>query len=335
MSEMRKSLVIALSLFALIAAACSPAATPVPATAPNEPTATPPPPTVSVPSTEAPIPTNTAAPEPQVLRLATTTSTADSGLLDAILPDFEAKYNARVDVVAVGTGQALTIGARGDADVVLVHARAKEDQFVKDGDGINRLDVMYNDFVVVGPEDDPAKIAGLPTAKEALAKIAEAHVGAARVAAPYFASRGDDSGTYTKEKAIWASTGITPTVESGWYFSLGQGMGETLNFANEKPAYTVSDRGTWLSQAARLPNLILLVGGSDIQQNKDKSLLNPYGVILVNPDKHPGVNAKLADQFETWLTSLATQQLIADYGKDKFGQSLFYPSSDEWKRAHP
>lgn len=323
---MRKSLFIVVSLLALLAAACSPGATsasPTAAPAATQAQA----PNQAPAATQLAEPTDTPAPEPQVLRLATTTSTADSGLLDAILPDFEAKYNARVDVVAVGTGQALEIGAKGDADVVLVHARAKEDQFVADGDGVSRLDVMYNDFIVVGPKEDPAKVAGLATAKEAFAKIAEVKANVA--------SRGDDSGTYTKEKAIWASTGITPTVDGGWYFSLGQGMGETLNFANEKPAYTLTDRGTWLAQAANLPNLAVMVGGENITQNQDKSLLNPYGVILVNPTKHPRVNSKLAADFETWLTSLDTQKLIADYGKDKFGQALFYPSSEEWKKANP
>lgn len=270
-------------------------------------------PIVAPPANEA------AATEPAVLRLATTTSTADSGLLDAILPDFEEKYNARVDVVAVGTGQALEIGAKGDADVVLVHARAREDKFVADGDGVNRLDVMYNDYIVVGPTTDPAGISGATLAKEAFAKMAEAQ-------AP-FASRGDDSGTHTKEKSIWAAAGITPTVDSGWYLSVGQGMGETLLFANEKLAYTLADRGTWLSMQEKLPALTVLVGGVTIDQNGDKALLNPYGVIPVNPEKHPGVNFELATKFAEWLTAAATQQMIGDYGKDKFGQPLFYPNS--------
>lgn len=268
----------------------------------------------------------TTAP-PQKLRLATTTSTADSGLLDAILPDFETQFNARAEVIAVGTGQALELGANGDVDVVLVHSRAREDEFVADGDGLNRLEVMYNDFVIVGPKDDPAGIAGLATAKEAFARIAE-------TGSP-FVSRGDDSGTYTKEKSIWKSAEIEPATDSGWYFSIGQGMGETLLFADEKGAYTISDRGTWLSQKEELPNLEVAVGGASIGENKDKSLLNPYGVIPVNPDKHVGVNFELATQFANWLTSVETQQMIADYGKDKFGQPLFYPNSDAWKAAHP
>lgn len=278
---------------ALLAAACAPAATP-------EPTATP-------------------QPAPQVLRLATTTSTADSGLLDAILPDFEQKYNARVDVVAVGTGQALEIGTKGDADVVLVHARAREDKFVSDGDGVDRRDVMYNDFVIVGPKADPAGIANMEKGKDALLKISEAAV--------TFVSRGDDSGTHSKEKSLWASAGITPTTDAGWYLSIGQGMGETLLFANEGGGYTLTDRGTWLSMADKLPNLTILVGGATIDENKDKSLLNPYGVIPVNPAKHATVNYELATKFAEWLTSPEVQAKIAEYGKDKFGQALFYPSA--------
>lgn len=280
-------------MVALLTAACAPAATP-------EPTATP-------------------QPEPVVLRLATTTSTDDSGLLDAILPDFEQKYNARVDVVAVGTGQALEIGTKGDADVVLVHARAREDKFVSDGDGVDRRDVMYNDFVIVGPQADPAGIANLEKGKDALLKISEA--------AATFVSRGDDSGTHSKEKSLWASAGITPTTEAGWYLSIGQGMGETLLFANEGGGYTLTDRGTWLSMADKLPNLTILVGGATINDNKDKSLLNPYGVIPVNPAKHATVNYELATKFAEWLTSPEVQAKIAEYGKDKFGQALFYPSA--------
>lgn len=274
----------------------------------------------------APSPPNTPTPTPQTLRLATTTSTYDSGLLDAILPDFESKYNAHVEVIAVGTGQALELGANGDVDVVLVHARSKEDRFVAEGDGVNRLDVMYNDFVLVGPISDPARIAGAPTAKEAFAAIAAA-------SAP-FVSRGDDSGTHTKEQSIWVSAAITPTVESGWYFSIGQGMGETLTFANEKQAYTLADRGTWLSQNSSLSNLAVMVGGAGIEENKDSKLLNPYGVIPVNPAKHPNVNFDLATRFADWITSLEIQQMIADFGKDKYGQALFHPGSDAWKAAH-
>jgi len=302
--------VLVLSL--LLGACASPAATPtpLPATGTAVPTVAP----TAAPTTA---PTETAA--PTTLRLATTTSTDDSGLLDAILPDFESQYNAKVEVIAVGTGQAIELGTNGDVDVVLVHARAREDEFVANGDGVNRLDVMYNDFVIVGPPDDPAGVKGIALGKDALAKIAEAGAG--------FASRGDDSGTHTKEKSLWTAAGITPDADSGWYFSLGQGMGETLTFANEKPAYTITDRGTWLSQKDNLPNLEVMVGGASIDENKDKSLYNPYGVIPVNPEKHDGVNFELATQFAEWITSVDTQAAIGAYGKDTFGQSLFYPSA--------
>ena len=255
---------------------------------------------------------------PQKLKLATTTSTADTGLLDYILPDFQNKFNAKVDVIAVGTGQAITLGVKGDVDVVLVHARTLEDKFVADGDGINRLDVMYNDFILVGAKEDPAKVKDMITAKDAFIAIAKSSAA--------FASRGDNSGTHSKEKSIWASAQITPTKEATWYLSIGQGMGETLLFANEKKAYTLSDRGTWLAQQSNLPNLVVVVGGNTIAENKDKGLLNPYGVIPVNPAKHPGVNFDLATKFAQWITSAETQKKIGDYGKDKFGQALFYPT---------
>src|SRR5512139_478386 len=275
-------------IVALVLSACAPAATPV--------------------RTQPPAPT--AAPEQQVLRLATTTSTADSGLLDAILPEFQSKYNARVDVVAVGTGQSLEIGSKGDADVVLVHSRKGEDQFVADGHAKERFDVMYNDFIVLGPKDDPARVGGMSTGKEAFKAIMDANA--------TFASRGDKSGTNTKELSIWSSLGVTPTKEMAWYKSLGQGMGETLIFANEQGAYTLSDRGTYLSMKDKIPDLVVAVGGNTIDENNDKSLLNPYGVLAVDPAKHPGVKYDLAMQFVKWITSVGEQQKIGDYGKDKF-----------------
>ena len=261
----------------------------------------------------------------QVLRLATTTSTYDSGLLDAILPDFERKYGAHVDVIAVGTGQALAIGARGDADVVLVHARQLEDKFVAEGHAPARYDVMYNDFVIVGPKDDPAGIRGMRSAAQALARIAETQ-------AP-FASRGDESGTHTKERYLWKKAGLAPGPDDAWYFSLGQGMGDTLVFANEKRAYTLSDRGTFLAMRERLPNLVILVGGDSIAANPDQDLYNPYGVLPINPQKHPGVNFKLAQQFVEWLTSVPTQEKIAAYGRERFGQPLFYPNSEAYRKS--
>ncbi len=280
-------------------------------------------------ATETTAPTETAAPTETVavvpspagprgtLILATTTSTADSGLLAAILPYFEARDNLDVKVIAVGTGQALAIGAKGDADVVLVHARSQEDKFVADGFGIDRRDVMYNDFVIVGPASDPAGIKDLPKAKDAFAKIAAA-------GAP-FASRGDGSGTHTKEKSLWTSAAVTPTSGSNGYVALGQGMGETLNYANETGSYTLTDRGTWLARQGGLTNLVLLVGGTSVKTNPDPSLYNPYGVIAVNPAKFPKVNYKEASLFIEWITSLSIQRRIYEFGRDLYGQSLFYP----------
>jgi tungstate transport system substrate-binding protein len=261
------------------------------------------------------------ATSPGVLRLATTTSTADTGLLQAILPAFEKSCSCRVDVVAVGTGQALELGRRGDADVVLVHSYREEVQFVADRHARERFDVMYNDFVIVGPTADPAKVGALRSAREAFSAIASAH-------AP-FASRGDKSGTHTAELALWGSAKVTPA--GSWYRSLGQGMGETLIVANEQQAYTMSDRGTWLSMRDRLTNLQVLLGGRSIAENPDSGLRNRYGVMAINPDTHPGVNDAAARKFVAWLVSAATQRAIVEFGAKKYGQSLFYPDSDEWK----
>ncbi len=258
----------------------------------------------------------------RVLRLATTTSTNDSGLLDAILPDFETANHARVDVVAVGTGQAIALGEAGDADVILVHARAREDAFVAGGHGTSRSDVMYNDFVIVGPTDDPVGINGTILASEALSRIA--------ADGAVFASRGDDSGTHTKERSLWEAAGIVVGPALPWYKSLGQGMGSTLGYANETGAYTLTDRGTFLAQSANLPNLRILVGGASIDDNADPALLNPYGVIPVDPDKG-GIDHELAGEFVAWLTSIDTQQKIKAFGIDEFGQPLFYPDSVAWR----
>ncbi|MEW6579790.1 MAG: substrate-binding domain-containing protein [Chloroflexota bacterium] len=265
---------------------------------------------------EQPAPTPTAeAATPARLILATTTSTEDSGLLEYILPDFEAKYNADVDVIAVGTGQALELGQNGDADVVLVHARAREDAFVADGYGTARYDVMYNDFILVGPAADPAGIRGMTEAAAAFAQMAEK--------GSTFVSRGDDSGTHSKEKAIWTAAGITP--EGDWYLSAGQGMGEVLTMSEEMGAYTLSDRATYVARQATGLKLEFLVEGDPI-------LFNPYGVIPVNPQKHPNVNAELAQAFADWITSLETQELIASFQVN--GQALFTPDSEAWRAAH-
>lgn len=262
------------------------------------------------------------AEQPQVLRLATTTSTDNSGLLAEILPDFEEIYNAQVDVIAVGTGQAIALGESGDVDVILVHARSSEDAFVQAGHGTQRADVMYNDFILVGPVDDPAGVEGVALAKDALSAIADAEA--------VFASRGDDSGTHSKELSLWSSAGISTDSVGEWYKSLGQGMGDTLTFANETGAYTLTDRGTYLSMQDNLSNLVVMVGGSSIDENQDSSLYNPYGVIPVNPDKG-NINFELAESFVEWLTSVGTQQVIAGFGVDLFGQPLFYPDSQPWR----
>lgn len=267
-----------------------------------------------------------AQPE-QVLQLATTTSTYDSGLLQEILPEFEALGGVRVDVVAVGTGQAIAMGERGDADVLMVHSRAREDAFVAVGYGLARYPLMYNDFVIVGPLDDPAGILGMALASEAMARIAGVQA--------TFVSRGDDSGTHAREMALWSDAGIQPDPGSSWYLSIGQGMGETLQLASERRAYTLSDRGTFLATQANLDDLVVLVGGESLDQNPDPSLINPYAVIPVNPAVHPQTAEEVAMQFIEWITSLETQQQIAEFGVERYGQPLFFPDSDQWRSAHP
>lgn len=265
-----------------------------------------------------------AAEAKPALRLATTTSTADSGLLEAILPEFEERHGVRVDVVAVGTGQALALGRAGDADILLVHARLREEAFVAAGHGIERRDIMYNDFVIVGPLADPADIRTAPSAADALTRIAA--TGSA------FASRGDDSGTHSKEMGLWKAIGMPPDPAAGWYRSLGQGMGSTLQFANETDAYALTDRGTFLAQRHRLAHLEVLVGGASLADNSDPALFNPYGLVLVAPGKS-SIKADLAQAFADWLVSLPTQERISIFGRDRYGMALFYPNSRAWKQA--
>ena len=290
--------------------------------APQETTAPEPTPVVVQPTAEpTPVPVEpTAEPAsagPEKLILGTTTSTQDSGLLDYLLPEFEKEYNVEIDVIAVGTGQAIKLGEDGNADVLLVHARAKEDAFMEAGHGVRREDVMYNDFIIVGPAADPAGIRGLTSAVEAFQKIAAAQV--------TFISRGDDSGTHTKEKDIWKKAEIEPSGD--WYVSAGQGMGEVLTMANEQQAYTLSDRATYLARTLEGLELEILVEG-------DPLLFNPYGLIAVNPDKGPQIKADLAGKFVDWFISLPVQEKIAGFGVDEFGQSLFTPDSAPWRAAH-
>lgn len=241
------------------------------------------------------------------LKMSTTTSTDNSGLLNVLFPPFEKMFHVKVDVIAVGTGKALLLGRNGDVDIVFVHAREAENQFVSDGFGINRRDVMYNDFVIIGPKMDPAQIKGIQKTTEVLAKIAKAN-------AP-FISRGDDSGTHKKEKNIWQQAGILP--QGAWYQEVGQGMGAVLKIADEKRAYALTDRGTYLAFAQKIRLGILCEG--------DPALYNPYGIIAVNPAKHSHVNYLKAMALIGWVTSPEGQKIIGDFGREKFGRPLFYP----------
>lgn len=243
--------------------------------------------------------------------LQSTTSTANSGLYKAILPIFEKKTGIKVRVVAVGTGQALRNGRAGDGDVLLVHAKAAEEKFVAEGYGVKRSDVMYNDFIIVGPPGDPAKIGGSGDAVKALAAIAAAKAS--------FASRGDNSGTHKKELALWKSAGVDPTAASGkWYRETGSGMGATLNIAVGMGAYAMTDRGTWISFKNKRDYKILVEG--------DKGLFNQYGVILINPKRHANVNAKDGQAFIDWILSKPGQAAIANYKLG--GQQLFFPNAE-------
>ncbi len=239
------------------------------------------------------------------LRMSTTTSTENSGLLKVLLPPFEQQNDVKVDVISVGTGKALKLGESGDVDVVLVHARKLEDKFVADGFGVNRKDVMYNDFVILGPESDPAGVKGSKTAAEALAKIAAKQ-------AP-FVSRGDESGTHTKEKELWQLAGGIP--KAAWYVEAGQGMGEVIIMATEKQGYTLADRGTYNAFKKAKTNLVIVFDG-------EKGLFNPYGVIAVNPQKHPHVKHALALKFIDFITGAEGQKIIADYKVD--GDPIFF-----------
>jgi len=241
------------------------------------------------------------------LRMSTTTSTENSGLLKELLPPFEKANGVSVDVIAVGTGKALKLGENGDVDVVFVHARAAEDRFVADGFGVDRRDVMHNDFVVVGPKSDPEGLGSAKNGVEAFRKLAEGK-------AP-FISRGDDSGTHKKERQLWKAAGIEP--KGAWYVAAGQGMGEVLNMANEKLAYALSDRGTYIAYANKVDLVVVFDG--------DPGLFNPYGIIAVNPAKHPHAQYDLAKKFIDFVVGPEGQKIIADY--KMHGQQLFFPDA--------
>jgi tungstate transport system substrate-binding protein len=244
------------------------------------------------------------------LILATTTSTQDSGLLDVLVPQFEDENDYKVKTIAVGSGEALRLASEGEADVVLAHSPKAEEEFMAAGNGEDRLVVMHNDFVIVGPEDDPAGVKDAATASEALANIASSE--------SIFLSRGDESGTHTKELSLWTAAEIEPS--GSWYQETGQGMGATLTVAGEKQGYTLSDRGTYLAQKDNLDLALLFEG--------DKALFNQYHVIVVNPEKHTKVNAEGARAFAAFITSPSVQATIGQFGVQDYGQALFIPDAE-------
>lgn len=299
------TLLIALSL---IMTACGASATPTAAPATAAPAATEAPTATQAP-TEAPV----AAPANPALILATTTSTQDSGLLDVLIPMFEEQTGYKVQTVAVGSGEAIKMGQEGNADVLLVHSPSAEATFMSDGWGKDRALIMHNDFVVVGPAADPAKIKGLGPS-DAFKAIATAQ-------AP-FAARADKSGTSTKELSIWKKAELDPATEKpSWYIETGQGMGATLTIASEKGAYTLTDRATFLANKDKLQLEILV--------EKNKTLLNVYHVMTVDPAKWPKVNYDGAVAFMKFMTDPATQEVIGQFGVDKYGQQLFVPDADK------
>ena len=270
----------------------------------------------------------------KIIKMSTTTSTQASGLLDVLLPELEKDTGIKVKVIAKGTGAAIRDGMDGNVDVIFVHAKAREEKFVREGYGTKRYAVMHNDFVILGSQYDPAKIRGLKSAAQALQNVADARA--------TFISRGDDSGTHTKEQALWKGTGLTlekktnsivkkgkkrevtfvyPAGSAQWYLSIGQGMGKALTVADEKQAYILADRGTYIKYKFGRQVPIDL----DVLCEGDPALANPYGVIPINPHKHPHARAKLAKEFAEWLVSKKGQKAIADYRL--LGKQLFYPDA--------
>jgi tungstate transport system substrate-binding protein len=254
-----------------------------------------------------PFATGPAGAQSNIVILSTTTSTQDSGLLDVLVPLFEKKSGLTLKTISVGTGQALALAARGEADVTLAHAPGLEKKYVSEGKMSNRRLVMYNDFVVLGPPDDPAKIKGLPRALDALKRIAESR--------SRFVSRGDKSGTHTLELALWKQAGVEP--KGAWYIESGQGMGQTLGIANDRRAYAITDRATYLAFQKRVDLPILV--------EKDRPLLNIYSVMEVNPANGPRVNARGGRAFADFMLAPETQALIKSFGVEKYGQPLFVP----------
>ena len=294
----RKLVSIGMVLLAIVGllVGCAPAGAPSP---------TPAPPKAATAATPA-----AARPANPELILATTTSTQDSGLLDVLLPVFEKQTGYKVKPIAVGSGQAMTMGERGEADVLLVHAPDSEKKFMESGHGVDRRLVMHNDFVILGPREDPAKIKGEQLAIAALKKVAAAKA--------VFVGRGDNSGTDQLEQKLWQLASLNPKGQS-WYQQTGQGMGATLNVAAEKGGYTISDRATYLANKKNMKLDILVEG--------DKSLLNVYHVITVNPKKSDKINAQGAIAFADFMVAKATQDAVAKFGIDKYGQALFFPDA--------
>jgi tungstate transport system substrate-binding protein len=257
-----------------------------------------------------------------IITLATTTSTYDSGLLDYLMPIFEGEYGVKVHIISVGTGQAIEAARRGDADLVLVHSRQLELEFLNSTYGIHRVGVMYNDFMIIGPISDPAGIKSSANATEAFRRIAEAGAKGEAI----FISRADKSGTNMLELSIWKRLGMTPSKKTQtWYLEAGAGMGTVLRMASEKGAYTLTDRATWLSFKNQLTNLEVLIEG-------DVILLNPYAIILVNPDRYPRRNYKGALKLAKWMISEEGQNLIAGFTKE--GETLFKPIARDFNKAH-
>lgn len=254
-----------------------------------------------------------------VVRLATTTSVHDSGLLGALIPDFESTHAAQVDILAVGSGQALALAERGDADLLLVHDPAGEWAFLESGHGLERRPLMWNEFVLAGPAEDPAGAAAADSIVAAFMRISQSR--------SLFLSRGDNSGTHSRERQTWQRAGVSPEGK-GWYYSLGQGMGETLTAAAELGGYTLSDRGTFLALRESLPGLEILLPRPG-RAGPDPDLLNVYSLITVNPARHPGVNSALAGRLAEWLLTDEVQRRIADFGMDRWGEPLFFPAQGE------
>ncbi len=296
--------VAVLAMLAVLLSACAPAATPAPTFVMGSST--------EVPATATVAPTTVAKPKNPQLILATTTSVQDSGLLDTLIPLFEKQMGYQIKVVAVGSGQAIQMGQQGNADVLVVHSPTDEKNFMAQQYGKDRMLIMHNYFIVVGPASDPAHIKGDASVVDAFKKIAAAK-------AP-FISRGDKSGTNSKELAIWKAAGIDPAgTKAAWYVQTGQGMGATLTVASEKEGYTLTDRATYLANKANLKLDVLI--------EQDTSLMNVYHVITVNPGRWPKVNYEGALAFAKWLLSADTQSVIGQFGVDKYGQQLFIPDA--------